>query len=248
MIVFLSALSLGLLGSFHCIGMCGPIALAIPLNTKSWLTRAVGALIYNIARAITYAIMGLVFGLLGRGIAMGGFQQWISIIMGSIMILSVISPQIFKNRFKSKNNLFSLVGRIKSSLGKLFAKRSFSALFFIGLLNGLLPCGLVYFALAGALATGSAYNGALFMFAFGLGTLPMLFAVSILGNLITLELRKKITRLIPYTIVFVGVLFILRGLTLGIPYLSPSEKKLSIPEQKLENAEINNACCHSTDK
>ena len=90
--IYLSALTLGLLGSFHCVGMCGPIALAIPLKTTSWSARITGGILYNLARSITYAIMGLVFGLLGQGLVMSGFQQWISIIMGIIMILSVITP------------------------------------------------------------------------------------------------------------------------------------------------------------
>ena len=241
--VYISALTLGLLGSFHCVGMCGPIALAIPLKTDSWLARIFGGVLYNLGRAITYAIMGAVFGLLGRGLVMSGFQQWISVIMGAIMILSVITPSIYKNRFNADKGVFSFVGKVKMSLGKLFAKRSYGALLMIGLLNGLLPCGLVYFAIAGAIATGSSISGSLFMFIFGLGTLPMLLAISLIGNMITLELRKKITKLIPYAIVFIGVLFILRGLSLGIPYLSPPEKAMTIPVEQTEE-EQKPSCCH----
>ena len=241
--VYISALTLGLLGSFHCVGMCGPIALAIPLKTNSWLARISGGVLYNLGRAITYALMGAVFGLLGRGLVMSGFQQWVSVIMGAIMILSVITPSIYKNRFNAEKGLFSFVGKIKVSLGKLFAQRSYGSLFLIGLLNGLLPCGLVYFAIAGAIATGSSMTGSMFMFIFGLGTLPMLLAISLIGNLITLELRKKITRLIPYAIVFIGLLFILRGLSLGIPYLSPPEKAMTVPVEQVEE-EQKPACCH----
>ena len=241
--VYISALTLGLLGSFHCVGMCGPIALAIPLKTDSWLARIFGGVLYNLGRAITYAVMGAIFGLLGRGLVMSGFQQWISVIMGAIMILSVITPSIYKNRFNADKGVFSFVRKVKMSLGKLFAKRSYGALLMIGLLNGLLPCGLVYFAIAGAIATGSSASGSLFMFIFGLGTLPMLLAISLIGNMITLELRKKITKLIPYAIVFIGVLFILRGLSLGIPYLSPPEKAMTIPVEQTEE-EQKPSCCH----
>jgi len=240
--VYISALTLGLLGSFHCVGMCGPIALAIPLKTDSWLARIFGGVLYNLGRAITYAVMGAVFGLLGRGLVMSGFQQWVSIIMGAIMILSVITPSIYKNRFNADNGVFSFVGKLKMSLGKLFAQRSYSSLLMIGLLNGLLPCGLVYFAIAGAIATGSSASGSLFMFIFGLGTLPMLLAISLIGNMITLELRKKITKLIPYAIVFIGVLFILRGLSLGIPYLSPPEKAMTVPVEEAQQEKP--SCCH----
>jgi sulfite exporter TauE/SafE len=240
--VYISALTLGLLGSFHCVGMCGPIALAIPLKTDSWLARIFGGVLYNLGRAITYAVMGAVFGLLGRGLVMSGFQQWVSIVMGAIMILSVITPSIYKNRFNADKGVFSFVGKLKMSLGKLFAQRSYGSLLMIGLLNGLLPCGLVYFAIAGAIATGSSASGSLFMFIFGLGTLPMLLAISLLGNMITLELRKKITKLIPYAIVFIGVLFILRGLSLGIPYLSPPEKAMTVPVEEAQQEKP--SCCH----
>jgi sulfite exporter TauE/SafE len=241
--VYISALTLGLLGSFHCIGMCGPIALAIPLKTNSWLARITGGVIYNLGRAITYAIMGAVFGMLGRGLVMSGFQQWVSIIMGAIMVLSVITPSIYKNRFNAEKGVFSFVGKLKMSLGKLFTQRSYNSLFLIGLLNGLLPCGLVYFAIAGAIATGSSVSGSLFMFVFGLGTIPMLLAISLLGNMVTVELRKKITKLIPYAVVFIGVLFILRGLSLGIPYLSPPEKAMTVPIEQADE-EQKPSCCH----
>ncbi|BAX79610.1 sulfite exporter TauE/SafE family protein [Labilibaculum antarcticum] len=242
--IYLSALILGLMGSFHCVGMCGPIALAIPLKTTSWLARISGGVIYNIGRALTYAFMGAIFGLLGRGLVMSGFQQWVSVIMGAIMILSVITPSIYKNRFNAEKGLFSFVGKVKLSLGKLFTQRSYGSLFLIGLLNGLLPCGLVYVAIAAAIATGSAAGGGLFMFIFGLGTLPMMLAISLIGNLITLELRKKITRLIPYAIVFIGVLFVLRGLSLGIPFLSPPEKAMTVPTEQVDVTKPKPDCCH----
>ncbi|WP_218186066.1 sulfite exporter TauE/SafE family protein [Marinifilum fragile] len=158
------------------------------------------------------------------------------------MILSVITPSIYKNRFNADKGVFSFVGKLKMSLGKLFAQRSYGSLLMIGLLNGLLPCGLVYFAIAGAIATGSSVSGSLFMFIFGLGTLPMLLAISLIGNMITLELRKKITKLIPYAIVFIGVLFILRGLSLGIPYLSPPEKVMTVPVEEVQQEKP--SCCH----
>ncbi len=240
--IYLSALTLGLLGSFHCVGMCGPIALAIPLKTDSWFIRILGGLIYNIGRAVTYALMGAVFGLLGQGLVMSGFQQWVSIIMGAIMIVSVLAPNLYKNRFDTEKSVFGFVGKVKVGLRKLFTQSSHFSLFLIGLLNGLLPCGLVYFAIAGAIATGSFYSGSLFMFVFGLGTIPMLLAVSLIGNLITVELRKKLTRVIPYAIVFIGILFILRGLSLGIPYLSPPEKAMTIPVEQAE--ETVPSCCH----
>ena len=151
--------------------------------------------------------------------------------MGIIMVTSVLFPSLYKNRFDLDKSAFSFVGNLKIKLGKLLRKKSYGSLLLIGLLNGLLPCGLVYMALAGAIATTNSLSGAAFMFIFGLGTLPMLFAISILGNTLSVKLRTKMTKVIPVVVFFIGVLFILRGLGLGIPFISPPEKKLKVPEK-----------------
>lgn len=221
-----SAIVLGLMGSFHCVGMCGPIALALPLNNANWFTRIVGSLLYNVGRAITYAMMGAVFGVLGEGLQLGGFQRWVSIIMGAIMVLAVLFPALFKNTSRFDKYIYGYVARLKARFGVLFNKRSYSSLLVIGLLNGLLPCGLVYMALAGAIATGGVTSGALFMFIFGLGTLPMLLLLSLVGNVVSGKLKRIINKIIPVVIVIIGILFILRGMNLGIPFISPPEERL----------------------
>jgi len=227
-----TAISLGLIGSFHCAGMCGPIAIALPLKKDNVFSVATSGILYNLGRAITYSIMGFIFGLLGQGLYFGGLQQWISLIMGVIMVVSVIFPALFKNRFKIETLSFKYVGKLQIKLRKLFQKQGFISLFIVGLLNGLLPCGLVYMALAGAIATGNALSGALFMFVFGLGTLPMLLGISIMGNFVGTKIRLKINKLTPIVIVIVGILFILRGANLSIPFLSPPNKMLK-PHKKM---------------
>jgi len=222
----ISAIVLGLMGSFHCVGMCGPIALALPLNNSSWFTRIFGSLLYNIGRAITYALMGAVFGILGEGLHLGGFQSWLSIAMGSVMVLAIVFPALFRGSGKLDKYLYGYNARLKQRFGVLFNQRSYSSLLIIGLLNGLLPCGLVYMALAGAIATGGVASGALFMLIFGLGTLPMLLLLSLAGNVVTASFKSKINKAIPYVIVIIGILFILRGLNLGIPYVSPPKERL----------------------
>jgi len=232
MTILLSALVLGIMGSFHCAGMCGPIAIALPLHGNTVLQKIFGGTLYNVGRTITYGIMGAIFGLLGQGISMIGFQQTISVIMGAIMIISVLFPALFKNQYRLDKSWFSFVGKLKKSIGQMFSIRSFSSLFFIGLLNGLLPCGLVYMAIAGAIGTGSAVQGTLYMILFGLGTIPMLLTISVAGNMMGLALRNRINKLIPVLVVVVGLLFMLRGLDLGIPYLSPKKQMI---EKKFEN-------------
>ena len=232
MTILLSALVLGLMGSFHCAGMCGPIAIALPLHGNTILQKIFGGSLYNLGRTITYGIMGALFGMLGQGIHLLGFQQKVSVVMGALMIISVLFPAFFRSQYSLDKSLFSFVGKLKKSIGKLFAVRSFQSLFFIGLLNGLLPCGLVYIAIAGAIGTGSTAEGALYMILFGLGTIPMMLGISLAGNLLGLAVRQKINKIIPVLVVVVGLLFVLRGLDLGIPYLSPKKQMI---EQKFEN-------------
>ncbi len=245
--ILYSALLLGLMGSFHCVGMCGPIAISLPLRGKNQFQKISGGVLYNIGRTLTYGLMGAVFGLIGEGFELMGFQQWISIAMGALMVLSILTPSLFRNLNTGKNIPFS--NAVRRGIQTLFAKRSFGGLFFIGVLNGLLPCGLVYMAIAGAIGTGSFVLGVLYMVLFGLGTLPMMLFITVLGNLISLSVRNKINKIIPYLVVVVGLIFILRGLSLGIPYLSPPKEKLNpeIHMQKdVKSAEdaVSGACCH----
>lgn len=246
--ILYTALVLGLMGSFHCAGMCGPIAVALPLYGNSTLQKITGSLLYNIGRIITYGIMGAVFGTLGQGFEVLGFQRVISVLMGSIMILAVIFPSIFRN-LNLGSGVTPLVGKLKERMGKLFAVKSLKSLFLIGLLNGLLPCGLVYMAVAGSIGTGSAMLGTLYMLLFGFGTMPMLLALNLSGGFASASLRQKVNKLIPTLVVIVGILFILRGLSLGIPYISPSEEKIrmkyekSLREQQIPARSEMHDCC-----
>jgi len=198
-----AALVLGLIGSFHCIGMCGPIAVALPVSNRSWGAKITGTALYNIGRAITYGVMGAVFGVLGEGIQLGGFQSWVSVAMGVIMIVSVLFPVLFRNTGVFEKYIYGYVEKLKQQLAPLLRSSSLSSLFIIGLLNGLLPCGLVYVALAAAIATGGVASGAMFMFVFGLGTLPMLALVTLLGNVISGRFKSFINKLIPYVVIVI---------------------------------------------
>lgn len=233
MAILITALVLGLMGSFHCAGMCGPIAIALPLHGNTVPQKIFGGTLYNVGRTITYGIMGAIFGLLGQGIQLLGVQQKISVIMGALMIISVLFPALFKNQYRMDKSMLSFVGKLKKRIAEMFSIRSFQSLFFIGMLNGLLPCGLVYMAIAGAIGTGNATEGTLYMILFGLGTIPMLLTISLAGNFMSIALRRKINKLIPVMVVVVGLLFILRGSSLGIPFLSPEKQKI---EQKFEKS------------
>lgn len=217
----LEGLVIGFLGGLHCIGMCGPLALAIPLKGTNPLLKVINSLAYNLGRAGTYAGIGAIFGLLGTGLRMTGIQQWVSIACGVIMILSVVLSRLINvNAILSKYNPFRIIG-VQHKIAVLLSKPNSFTTFFIGILNGFLPCGLVYVALAGALVSNSMAQSSLFMFAFGLGTLPYLFALILFGNTLKTRFTKAFNTILPIFIVVLGILFILRGANLGIKYVSP---------------------------
>jgi uncharacterized protein len=208
----------GLFGSLHCIGMCGPIVLAIPPAYKYDLIKKI---LYNLGRVITYSLMGLGAGFIGNRFFMAGLQQDISIIFGAVIILYVLIPYPIKAKISNSSVVSALYNPLKKQMSSLFVKRSMPSYLTIGLLNGLLPCGFVYVALAAAAVTGTPGSGAFGMALFGLGTVPAIFTFSIIGRFITTGFRSRIKKFIPALAVVLGIIFILRGLNLGIPYVSP---------------------------
>ncbi|KAA3610303.1 MAG: sulfite exporter TauE/SafE family protein [Calditrichaeota bacterium] len=227
----LTALILGTVGSLHCVGMCGPIVLALPqTENPTKLHFLTGRLVYNLGRIVTYFILGLIFGGLGKVISLAGFQSTLSIVLGVLILASLFLP------ISKTLDVINTSPLWRKTLGGLFKKKSFSALAGIGLLNGLLPCGLVYTALAGAIAASDSLYGAMFMFVFGMGTIPALIVVSIVGRITKINWQGFIKRALPVTMFVLGILLILRGLSLGIPYISPdlrnkgTNQELFIPD------------------
>lgn len=218
--IIIPALGLGIISSFHCIGMCGPIALSLPVQHYNAGNKYLGIILYNIGRVVTYSLLGLIFGLFGRGIYLTGGLQLFSILSG-IVILSYVLLYAFRYKINRLPNLNRANNLIINVIGKYIKGTSIYTMFFVGILNGLLPCGMVYFALIGAVATGSTTSGVAFMAAYGLGTLPMMFMVTFIGGIIKFSLRSKMKKSMPYFMAVIAILLILRGLNLGIPYISP---------------------------
>lgn len=245
MVEWIAAISLGLLGSFHCLGMCGPIALALPIHHQTPAIRFFSVFLYNLGRAITYSVFGLLFGLLGQGFFVGGFQQVLSVVIGSLLLISVLYSLLFSKGLFNISAINGFVLRLKAGFGDLFRLKSLSSMFLIGLLNGLLPCGLVYVAIAGATATGHFLNGALFMFLFGLGTLPTMLSLSLFGQFMQIKYRNWIRKAVPVFVSAMAILMILRGLNLGIPYVSPRivEKETSAMDCHSPGTEQTMECC-----
>ncbi len=222
MTALLAALSLGFLGSFHCIGMCGPISLALPVHKFSALKKTLLIIVYNLGRMVTYAVFGAIVGGLGRGVVLAGYQNSLSITLGVFILAGLIFPKVFSANGKIGRSIYPFFQTIKNRLGSLLKHDAASSLFTVGLLNGILPCGLVYMGLAGATATGGIMSGALFMFVFGLGTVPVMLSLPLAGSFITVDARNRIRKTVPFIVGLTAVLLIFRGLELGIPYVSPS--------------------------
>lgn len=218
--MYWTALFLGFVGSLHCVVMCGPIALAI--SGQSSLSRfLISRLFYNLGRIFTYALIGLLFGLLGELISFGGYQQAFSIGMGlfMIMVALAVSSAI---RGKVYQPMYKLAQGLKNLLAKWLRTTKLSGTFLLGVLNGLLPCGLVYAGVAGALATADIANGLIYMLVFGLGTFPAMFVMALSGRSLKGLSLINLNRISTIFIFTLGCLLIIRGLDLNIPYLSPA--------------------------
>ena len=212
-----TAFILGLVGSLHCAGMCGPLALALPPAGNTTPAYVLGRVAYNLGRIVTYCALGLVFGLVGATLWLAGVQRWVSIALGVALLLGLFASR----KLLAWSLVTSLVAWVKAPMSALLRRRSVASLAVLGLLNGLLPCGLVYVACAGAAATGGILAGAQYMAAFGVGTVPMMLALSLSGKLVPLSLRLQFRKAIPVCVFLLATLLILRGLSLGIPYVSP---------------------------
>lgn len=208
--------------------MCGPIAMMLPVDRTNETKKVTQIITYHIGKLTAYGILGLVFGLLGRSFYLAGMQQQLSIIVGILMILVAVIPEKVFANYNFSKPVYRLITKVKSSLGQQFKNKSYKSLFTIGLLNGFLPCGMVYVALFGAIAMQNVSLGIGYMLLFGLGTIPMMVAVVYASGLISFSLRGTIQKAIPLVAAIIGMLFIVRGLGLDIPYLSPSNMSLFV--------------------
>lgn len=242
--MLLSAFIIGLLGSLHCVGMCGPIAMMLPLGDSKGLKKLFLISSYHLGKMISYGLIGLVLGSLGMGVSLFGYQQQLSIGTGVIIILFALFPALSHNSFFKANWIYKPISKIKSSLGKALKKNKADTLLTIGFLNGFLPCGLVYMAMMGALANGSITTGVLYMIFFGLGTVPLLTILVYSASLIQKKYVQNIKKLIPFFVILLGILFILRGLGLGIPYISPKQNHQMAGENSIECHDTTNSNSH----
>ncbi|WP_435625862.1 sulfite exporter TauE/SafE family protein [Flagellimonas sp.] len=232
--MILTAIVFGFLGSLHCLGMCGPIAFLLPVDRENnW--RKIGQLaLYHGGRLMAYGIIGLLFGFLGKGLALFGIQQKLSIAVGIMMVVLVLWPRRNAKANKLAAPVYRLIGKVKSKLGAELKKKSADTFLTIGFLNGFLPCGLVYMATLGAIAMGNTFQAGLYMVLFGVGTIPLMTTVVFSSKWLKGPIKAKVKKAIPIFVILVGLLFIVRGLGLGIPYVSPKISQNDMATAKIE--------------
>lgn len=206
----IGAFIIGLFGSLHCVGMCGPVMMAFmgPRQSKT------GFVMYHSGRILTYVLIGLILGLIGATVALFQLQQILAFVLGFGLIVLYGIPSIRHQleRFYYESKFYHF---LKSILSKNLSMRR--RWFLSGIANGFFPCGLTYVAAAGAVAIGNSLEGAAFMVLFGLGTLPALITLSFTGNVFSQRLKTLIPRSIPIIAITSGLLLIMRGLLTTFP-------------------------------
>ncbi|MEZ4796495.1 MAG: sulfite exporter TauE/SafE family protein [Flavobacteriaceae bacterium] len=217
-----SALVFGLLGSFHCVGMCGPIAFMLPVDRSNSFKKVSQISLYHFGRLLAYGLIGLFFGLVGKSLYIFGIQQQLSIFIGVLMIIIVLIPVQTFNKYNLSKPIYKIISKVKSGLGQALKKKTADTFLTIGFLNGFLPCGLVYMAVFASMTMSNATQGSLYMVLFGLGTIPLMTTAIYVGKFLNSTIKQRIQKAIPVFVIIIGALFILRGLGLGIPYLSPA--------------------------
>ena len=218
---------LGFAGSLHCLGMCGPLVTALESmsSPKRW---SKNQWLHHSGRWMAYGVLGLAAGTIGQTLAAAGFQRWIILTAGVIMLLMALVPSM---QHVGIRPIQQLSKTIRTHFSALMQSQRFAHRLMLGFLHGLLPCGLVYTAIAGAMATTDVLEGSLFMLVFGVATTPALVGVSH----VTAWFKKRMSlisyKFIQVAMVVFAFLVLMRGANLGIPLLSP---KINSPKATME--------------
>ncbi|PUZ26945.1 hypothetical protein GA0116948_104301 [Chitinophaga costaii] len=215
--IIAGALVLGFVSSAHCVGMCGPLVMALPLQLLPPARKMSGLLLYHSGRIAMYTLLGAAFGLVGTQFYLAGWQQLLSVVAGVLLLLFALSA-LLPQWFHWTQGLPSWQRFLQSLILRLLRHPRPVSMLVLGALNGLLPCGMVYMAIAGALVLGGLTNGMIFMTAYGAGTLPALLLLSLASWKISATWRQYLRRLAPYAGLLLATLLIARGLYPDTPH------------------------------
>ena len=226
--MYWTAFLLGLAGSLHCVAMCGPLMLALPLKSTGRWQAAQQALIYQLGRIAMYGALGAFFGLLGKGIAIAGFQKILSVAAGTVMLIAAFFASRWEQAALAVPGMQPLTRWVQRQIGILLRTHPAGATLGVGILNGLLPCGLVYAAVAGAISTTSGWDGGLFMVLFGLGTFPLLFLLMLTGQRFSPTWRSRFKFVQPILLAVAGLLLLSRGFNLDLSLFESAVPKAGV--------------------
>jgi len=196
-----TALVLGLAGSLHCAGMCSPLAMAVTARKPFMLHKVV----YNTGRVLIYGLMGILAAAFGSLFSLTAYQGVLSFAMGAIFLLMGVGAITGVNIPLFTAGVNKLTIKLKQLFGFWLHKKQTSAVFVMGMLNGLLPCGLTYLALTYCFILPAATDGFIFMLLFGLGTWPVMVGFSWLMGLGFKSLTRYYHRMAMLSFILVGV-------------------------------------------
>jgi len=215
LVIILSTAFLGSVG--HCIGMCGGIVVAYSStkidHTSSWGRQTIAHLAYNFGRVTTYTILGALFGLMGKAIAFTPTTKGVLFVLtGLLMVLAGLSL-VGNIKFLSSAELsISKNGWFRNTFRKLINSHSLSSFYLLGMLNGIIPCGLVYSFAIFAASTASPLWGAIVMATFGLATIPALFFLGVVTKFLQKgSLRGTMLKLAAMLVIFYGFYTLYKG-------------------------------------
>jgi uncharacterized protein len=213
------AFLMGFLGSLHCAVMCGPIVLGLPLQKQHLFENAVQLFLYQLGRVTVYVFLGVLVGALGNSLSVFANQEILSLVVGVLLVIFAVVQLSGLYVGSLRSYQLKLITPLGKLMGKVLKLRFWG--FFAGLLNGLIPCGMVYLALTTALSNASVQSGAIFMLMFGMGTAPLMLFISFGGVYLKKYIKVNTQKLLPWFMLLMGILFTARSLNLGIPFLSP---------------------------
>ncbi len=198
------------MGSWHCFAMCGPIAMMIPGSKGK--NKIFSSLLYNSGKILAYVIIGALFGIFTVFVESFKVQAIISISVGTLIAFLAIAPSFINMAERKGYKVFDSFLKLKSKLAAALNKNRLEFGFYIGFLNGFIPCGMVYIAAMGAMVQPTYSHSLLYMLFFGLGTMPMMSTIIIASSLIKKKMGTNLKKVQFAGLLLVGLILVWQGI------------------------------------
>lgn len=223
--MYLTALLIGLAGSLHCVGMCSPLALAVSGMSRSFV---IARLFYNAGRILLYGILGALVGSLGAIAGLTQYQTLLSAAVGAVLVLLGIGGVSVIRIPLLTPALQRLANALKSLFAAQVKSKSIPSFVLMGAINGLLPCGLTYFALTYCVTLPDALSGFQFMLLFGAGTLPVMLGIPAVLSLVSSRLKVSLQRVTAAVMILLGMLLLVRSVIVHPQEMPPASASTEV--------------------